>query len=230
MSAIRIISLPLLLKWGRANCYLLQADAGFVLVDTGSAAGRSALVGELTKAGCSPGRLRLVVLTHGDFDHIGNAAYLRAEFGTKLAMHRDDSGMAERGDMFWNRSSGNALMRVIAPILFRFARTSRFRADRYLDDGDDLSEHGLDARVLSIPGHSRGSIGFLTADGDLFCGDLLENSKRPAVNSIMDDPQACQTSLRKLQGLPINTVYPGHGAPFPMSSFLALPRQTRAGK
>ncbi|RLI67201.1 hypothetical protein DRO91_10540, partial [Candidatus Heimdallarchaeota archaeon] len=28
---------------------------------------------ELEKAGCKPGDLKLVVLTHGDFDHTGNA-------------------------------------------------------------------------------------------------------------------------------------------------------------
>jgi hydroxyacylglutathione hydrolase len=51
----------------------------------------------------------LIVITHGDFDHIGNAAYLRQKFGAKIAMHADDVGMAERGDMFWNRKKGNRL-------------------------------------------------------------------------------------------------------------------------
>ena len=87
-------------------------------------------------------------------------------------------------------------------------------------DGDDLSEYGFDARVLSIPGHSKGSIGVLTAAGDLFCGDLLENAKEPATNSIMDDPAACGASLETLQHFEINTVYPGHGRPFPMASFV----------
>ena len=28
----------------------------------------------------------------------------------------------------------------------------------------------------------------LTVEGDLFCGDLLENRRHPMLNSIMDDP------------------------------------------
>jgi hydroxyacylglutathione hydrolase len=131
-------------------------------------------------------------------------------------MHRDDSGMAEHGDMFWNRSSGNVLVSLIAPILFRFPTSNRFRPDFYVEEGDGFSECGFDAQVLSIPGHSKGSIGILTAGGD-----LLENSKEPATNSIMDDPAACEASLEKLQGFEINTVYPGHGNPFRIDSFLS---------
>jgi glyoxylase-like metal-dependent hydrolase (beta-lactamase superfamily II) len=227
MQRIRAICLSLPLKLGTVNCYLVETGTGFVLVDTGSSNRRAQLEGELAMAGCRPGNLHLVILTHGDFDHIGNAAHLRGKFGAKLAMHRDDSGMAEHGNMFWNRSSGNALLRLITPILFRFPRASRFRPDPYLADGDDLSEYGLDAQVLTIPGHSRGSIGILTANGDLFCGDLLVNSRGPETNSIMDDRAACEATLRRLEGLDVNTVYPGHGEPFPMAPFLARRARTR---
>jgi hydroxyacylglutathione hydrolase len=220
MRDITIITLPLPYRLGTVNCYLVETDTGCILIDTAASNRRAELESELTRAGCEPGSLKLIVLTHGDFDHIGNAAYLREKFGAKIAIHRDDSGMAERGDMFWNRSSGNALLRLIAPILFRFPKSSRFRPKVYLEEGDDLSEYGLDAHVLSIPGHSKGSIGIITAGGGLFCGDLLENVAKPSTNSMMDDSAACEASLAKLQGFAIHTVYPGHGQPFPMGSFL----------
>jgi glyoxylase-like metal-dependent hydrolase (beta-lactamase superfamily II) len=220
MQDVRAMTLSLPYRLGTVNCYLVETDHGFVLVDTGSANRRAELEGELLSAGCRAGDLNLIVLTHGDFDHTGNAAYLRERLGAKIAMHRDDAGMAERGDMFWNRSSGNPILRLLAPILFRFSKANRFRPDVYLEDGDHLSEHGFEARVLSIPGHSGGSIGILTAGGDLFCGDLLDNAREPAINSIMDDPAACETSLERLQRLDIKTVYPGHGKPFSMDSFL----------
>ena len=220
MQDIKIITLSMPYKLGTVNCYLVETDTGFILVDTGSSNQRTELESVLTSAGCKPGNLKLIVLTHGDFDHTGNAAYLRERFAAKIAMHKDDAGMAERGDMFWNRSSGNALFRLIAPVLFRFSKSNRFRPDFYVEEGDDFSAYGFDAQAVSIPGHSKGSIGILTASGDLFCGDLLENSKQPATNSIMDDPAACEASIEKLQGYEINTVYPGHGRPFAMDSFL----------
>jgi hydroxyacylglutathione hydrolase len=71
-----------------------------------------------------------------------------------------------------------------------------------------------------LPGHSKGSISLLTASGDLFCGDLFENSKAPALNSLMDDPAAARASLETLKSLQIKTVYPAHGRPFEMDLLL----------
>jgi hydroxyacylglutathione hydrolase len=224
MVPIRTISLAMPYKLGTVNCYLVETDRGFVLVDTGSSNRGAELEGKLASAGCKPGSLRLIVLTHGDFDHTGNATYLRTKFGAKIAMHRVDLSMAERGDMFYNRSSSNVVLRWLSPILFRFSRAHRFRPDLYLEEGDGLSQYGFDAQVLSLPGRSRGSIGPLAAGGDLFCGDQLENIKGPSINSIMDDPSACEASLEKLRRFEIHTVYAGHGKPFPMALFLAKHR------
>ena len=210
------ISLSLPYRLGSVNCYLVRADTGFVLVDTGCSNRRKDLDRELEGMGCRPGNLKLVILTHGDFDHTGNAAYLRMKFDTSIALHKDDTGMVERGDMFWNRKKGNFLIRRMAPVLFGFSKSTRFAPDLHIEDGYDFSEYGFDARVLYIPGHSKGSIGVLTGNGDLFCGDLLENTKEPGLNSIMDDSAAANASVEKLRSLEVGTVYPGHGRPFNM--------------
>ena len=101
---------------------------------------------------------------------------------------------------------GNILLGMIARILFGFGKKERFKPDLYIDEGYNLSECGFDAKVLHIPGHSKGSIGILTANGDLFCGDLLENTDKPILNSIMDDTAAANVSVEKLKKLKINTV------------------------
>lgn len=45
----------------------------------------------------------------------------------------------------------------------------------YLQDGDNLNEYGVDAKVVELPGHTEGSIG-LEIEGDkLFVGDALMN-------------------------------------------------------
>lgn len=215
---IEVIHLPLPLRMGTVNCYLLRTAGSYSLVDTGGPNAREELDRQLEGAGCRPGSLGLVLLTHGDFDHIGNASYLRSAFGAKLAMHRDDAGMAERGDMFVNRKRPNLLIRALIPLFTGFGKHERFTPDVLLDDGYNLSQHGLEAEVIWLPGHSRGSIGILTAGGDLFCGDLLDNTKGPALNSLIDDPAAANASLARLKGLHVGTVYPGHGDPFPMQS------------
>ena len=216
---IRTVSLALPFRIGSANCYIVETDGGYVLIDTGASNKRKALEKQLESAGCRPGNLNLIVLTHGDFDHTGNAAYFRSKFGAKIAMHRDDAGMLERGDIFWNRKSRNFLIRAVASFLFRFGKSQRCSPDLYLEDGEDLSQYGFDARVLHIPGHSKGSIAILTADGALFSGDLLLYKDRPVLNSIIDDRAAAQASFERLKSLKANTVYTGHGQAFPMELF-----------
>jgi hydroxyacylglutathione hydrolase len=218
---ITTISLSLPYRLGDVNCYLIENSAGFFLIDTGCSNNRTHLDTKLESAGCQTGNLKLIVLTHGDFDHTGNAAYLRRKYDTKIAMHPDDAGMVEHGDIFWNRKKPNILVRVPAriftPIFFGFGRAERFKPDLYIEDGYDLSEFGIDAKVIHIPGHSKGSIGILTADGDLIGGDLIlksDKADKPHLNSIIDDLAEANASLGKIKGLNIKTVYPGHSKSF----------------
>jgi len=57
----------------QVNCYLVRGDHGWVLIDTGLATSGPSSRGPLEAAGCRPGGLRLILLTHGDADHAGNA-------------------------------------------------------------------------------------------------------------------------------------------------------------
>lgn len=211
------LTFPLPFRLGHVNCYLIRSTSAYVLVDTGARNARRLVAEALERAGCTPGSLRVILLTHGDFDHIGNAAFLRSAFRAPIAMHPDDSGMAERGDMFVNRESPGWAIRTLLPLFTGFGSAERFTPDILLADGQDLSALGLEASVLSLPGHSRGSIGILAACGILFCGDLLENTTEPRLNSLMDDAKAANASVARLRPLSVTTVYPGHGEPFPLA-------------
>ncbi len=202
------------------NCYLVRYGDGYTLIDTGMTNKRALIENHLKQAGCKPGNLKLIILTHGDFDHSGNAAYLRAKYGAKIAMHPDDAGMVEHGDMTWNRNKPNIIIRTIIGLFINLKVADRFKPDIYLETGDQLSEYGLEAEVISIPGHSKGSIAILTADGDLFCGDLLANTDKPQMWSIIDDTPAAHASVEKMRDYTIKTVYPGHGNPFPIEALV----------
>jgi hydroxyacylglutathione hydrolase len=102
---VKIIPLSLPLGLGKVNCYLIKTDNGCVLIDTGLDRQRANLEGELVSAGCQPGNLKLILVTHGDSDHSGNAAYLREKYGAKIAVHRGESKVVERGDMILNRKN-----------------------------------------------------------------------------------------------------------------------------
>jgi hydroxyacylglutathione hydrolase len=122
----------------------------------------------------------------------------------------------ETGRMLRNRKnqwkiSTRVFIYLAGLLIFR-----RFKPDVVVTDGDDLSRYGLDSRIVHVPGHSRGSIGVLTKDGDFFCGDLLVNNGGPKKNSLRDDEGELNASVEKLKSLNVKTVYPGHGRPFKM--------------
>lgn len=213
---ITTITLPVILNF-KVNCYLVQIDDGFVLIDTGKGH-RQTLEQALQDAGCTPDKLKLIILTHGDFDHGGNAAYLRKTYQAPIAMHNNDSGMVEKGDMYWNRNPPNILMKLFVGLFFHLRDADQFTPDFYIKAGDTLAEYGFDAEVLELPGHSSGSIGFLTSDGNLFCGDLLGNMNKPQI-WIPDDEAAAYNSVELLKTKNIHTIYPGHGKPFTLNDY-----------
>jgi hydroxyacylglutathione hydrolase len=202
-----------------ANWYLLRAERGFVLVDTGAVLNRGRLRRVLRESGCRPGAISLVVVTHADIDHAGNCAWLQRTYGAKIALHPAELP-AVTGNMFDNRA------RRVSPFLRGAMRAlgwwlgRPFVPDVLLDEERDLHEYGLDARVLFLPGHSQGSVGVLTAEGDLFCGDLLNNARgRPVKNRLVDVPEEMDASAARLAPLGVRTVYPGHGRPFRWHDF-----------
>jgi glyoxylase-like metal-dependent hydrolase (beta-lactamase superfamily II) len=202
------------------NCYLLKNDTGYYLIDTGIRKRRAQVEKELHDAGCRPGDLKLIIITHGHTDHVGNAAYIRENYRAKIAMHKDDVQMVESGDMFID--SHGIIIKLIGSLMkiLGFSDYERFTPDIVLDDNQDLSAFGLDATIVHVPGHSKGSLGILTRSGDFFCGDLLVNIDKPGKNTLIDDPVEYVESLDGLKTLMIKTVYHGHGKSFSMEQVM----------
>ncbi len=209
--------------YGSVNCYLVKSGDSFVLIDTGLPTKRAELEKELEGAGCLPGALKLILLTHGDYDHAGNAAYFSKKFGIGIAMHADDSVRVERGDWNWgmkDKPDKFPLMYKIVSFFIRPGVFDTFKPDIYLENGQSLSSYGCDAHVLHLPGHTKGSIGVITASGELFCGDLMDNMSKPRLEFFIDDLPAANASVAKLKNLKVTTVYPGHGKSFSWAQFL----------
>lgn len=223
------------IELGGVNSYLVEAERGFVLVDTGGHLvmdksfdnRRQKLLEALEAAGCTPGQLRLILLTHGDNDHTANASFLRQTFGAPIALHPADLPLVDNPDLtlllgsFQYRS---VLLRLIFRLMKgkithitrkTLADFETFHPDILLADGMDLNEYGIEAKVISLPGHTPGSVGLIFEDGSLLSGDTLVNNKKPAHAPNAADFKALSQSVSRLRSLNVHTVYPGHGAPFP---------------
>ncbi|HEX3044484.1 MAG TPA: MBL fold metallo-hydrolase [Bacillota bacterium] len=219
------------------NCYLGKEGNSFILFDTGGHLTLDktytdrckALRAELERLGCKPGNLKLIVLTHGDCDHVANAARIREEYQTKIAMHAGDLPLVENltiEKMMRSFHYRSLVLNVVFQIMKRPIKKlshkvlndfQPFKPDILVNEGDSLVEWGLDAKVLHIPGHTEGSIGVLTGNGDLIAGDIFNNVKKPGIALNGDDFKMLAQSVDRLKAMNIHTVYPGHGLPFQMS-------------
>ena len=215
---------------GFVNCYLITVDGGFILVDTGGSTVfdtnlpriRAKLVSELESAGCTPGKLKLAVITHGDIDHNGNGAFLKEQYGVKIAIHKEDAGQVDiikQPEMRMRKKSilSGFFMLLLKPALKKMQdQYIPYQPDFQIDESFDLKAYGWDAKILHLPGHTRGSIGILTAGGDFFCGDIYNNGGKPVLTTLGVDFDALDASAERIKKLPLKMVYPGHGKPFLM--------------
>ena len=160
------------------NCYLANLNDGFILFDTGGPMlmdkkfnnRQEDLVRALEKAGCLPGNLKLIVLTHGDIDHVFNAAYIRDRYNTKIALHYGDVSLVENpinSSFLASFKFRSIILNFIAKLMRRYIQNRalkalagfrKFSPDILIDDNFKLSDFGLEAEILHIPGHTDGSI------------------------------------------------------------------------
>ena len=216
------------------NCYLVKVEEAFILFDTGGHMlmdkvfddKRASLDKALQEAGCKPGNLKLVVLTHGDNDHTANAAFIREKYKAKIAMHQGDLELVEKleieklmesfkYDKLSLKISFFFLKSLIRKVSIKILSTyEKFSPDILLGEGDNLKEYGLDASILHIPGHTPGSIGVLLPEGDFIAGDVFANGKKPSIAPNACDFVKLKESVARLKALDLKKVYPGHGSPF----------------
>lgn len=204
--------------------HLLVTPEGLTLIDAGLPGHWSDLQKELRALGRSIQDIRGVVLTHGDSDHIGFAERLRRTTGVPVYVHAGDADRARGGDKP-KLAMGPAR---VWPTIGFFAYAARKGGMRttYLSevvevaDGDVLDLPGA-PRIVSLPGHSPGSIGvFSELARAVFVGDalttrhVLTGRTGPQPAPFTDDPAEALASLDRLADLDAAWVIPGHGAPF----------------
>jgi hydroxyacylglutathione hydrolase len=185
----------------------------------------------LNNAGCTPDNLKLVVLTHGDNDHVANASFIKEKYNAEIAIHSEDLELVENPSLekvMENFHFKALIYKVIFPLLkkkiYRITEKTlddyeRIKPDILLSAGDSLLKYGFDAKIIHLPGHTHGSIGILTGNGDLVAGDILTNNKKPDASPNAIDFAALKKSILRLQSMDIKTVYPGHGKPFEMKQY-----------
>jgi glyoxylase-like metal-dependent hydrolase (beta-lactamase superfamily II) len=140
--------------------------------------------------------LKLIVSTHGHWDHIGDNATVAAHTGADIAVHPLDRDRLEHPQ----------------PLFAPFEIPPSVPAVE-LAEGGVIRFGELRLTVLHTPGHTEGSVCLLAADdGLLLSGDTLFAGGWGRVDLPGGDPAAMVESLARLTTLEDRTaVLPGHG-------------------
>ena len=80
-------------------------------------------------------------------------------------------------------------------------------------EGDSLAECGINAKIIELPGHTKGSIGVDVEESHLLVGDALDNWIKPAMGHLYCDIDAIKKTQKKIKSLGKRTIYFGHGNP-----------------
>ena len=195
------------IQCGNGNVYLISNDDKAVLVDTCRIQYRALILEK-----CKAKNIRLIVLTHGHVDHIQNAAFFSKELNVPIAMHKDDYALTKN-----NLAEPMFAHSLLGKIIVKLSQKS-FEADViepfepvFLADNDSLSEYGITATIVGLPGHTKGSIGVKVGDTDVIVGDALMNMIYPAKSPLYGDRAIMEQSAAKISALSDLMIHFGHG-------------------
>jgi glyoxylase-like metal-dependent hydrolase (beta-lactamase superfamily II) len=198
------------------NCYVLRDNGGTVLIDPGPTGSAEAIIARATEVSVQRDDVRLILVTHGHLDHYGAAPAVRDWCGAPVAAFHSAPAFSQdrRNALPPAQTVRGSLVRWLYLLFSPMARFEPLDADILLDDGADLSPHGVQASVMGIPGHSPCSLAVITAEGDAFVGDLFVNYSVPSQPLYLSDRDEWQQSYERIKALEPRTVYIGHGDPF----------------
>lgn len=134
-------------------------------------------------------KCRVVMLTHGHYDHVGAVAEVMEETDAVLYInHRDEGYKPGMSGMKYKMPEGG----------------------RYYDDGDVITVGALKFKVIATPGHTPGGVSLLCGDA-LFTGDTLFRGSCGRTDLPGGSMRTEMQSIKKLCELEGDyEVYPGH--------------------
>ncbi len=137
--------------------YLITTDQGHILVNTGVGSSVPMIRSSVESLGFRFSDIRLLLATHGHWDHVGGMAAIKRLTNARMLMHEADVPVLEDG--------GNSDFRFFPK--GRGAVYEPVKVDQRLKDGDKVRLGATELTVHHHPGHTKGatSFTFVTRDG-----------------------------------------------------------------
>ncbi len=207
---------------GLDHCYIIQ-ERGTIMIDGGAPKGLKKFGKAIEEISISPEDIKLMIVTHGHWDHIGSAREIKELTGAEIAMHEQEKEWLEMGlkPLPPGVTPWGNIFKAIMAMFMPLVNIPTTEVDVVLgDEGLSLEEYGISGKVIHTPGHSPGSVSVLLETGDVFVGDMAMNKFPlrfgPGMPIFAEDMGQLRESWSLLLGAGAKTVYPAHGRPFPV--------------
>ncbi len=213
MNTTKIYPIPL----GIVQVFLLQTEQGSVLIDAGNPGHDQKILQACTAHGVDPQEISLIVITHCHSDHFGSLAILKERCGAKVAIHALEAEALSHGkdvEICPVTTMGHIFKRIIP----KNVSIPGVDAEILIENELDLKEYGVNAQVISTPGHTPGSVSVVLEDeaaiiGDLIMGGLIRQ-RVPNYPWFATDMSNVKKSITRILNFHPETVYASHGGPF----------------
>jgi glyoxylase-like metal-dependent hydrolase (beta-lactamase superfamily II) len=213
---MKVVTMPL----SYTNCYLIQTATGWILVDAGSRSLAKLFLRRLGKLGIDPNDIKLIIITHAHFDHVGSLAKIKSLCNCPVLAHPHEAKLIEKGEVVIPPGT-NALGKLVSWLgrhntrLLRFPKT---RVEFTTDQEFDLTPYGVAAKVVPTPGHTPGSLSVLLEDGQAIVGDLAM-SYGPGIHFpiFAEQPEKITANWDMLIKQGATIFYPAHGRRVPIA-------------
>jgi glyoxylase-like metal-dependent hydrolase (beta-lactamase superfamily II) len=181
-----------------AAVYLLNFEGHAAVVDSGCGHTIEKLFENIKSCGVDLQNIVYLLLTHCHYDHTGGAAALKQATGCRIVAHDLDAGFIETGDNIVTAASWYNAKLTPVKIDRRLTLTRE-----HIVLGDRLIE------AIHIPGHSPGSVAYLTESQGLkvlFGQDV----HGPLAESLLSNERDYFQSLELLASLEADILCEGH--------------------
>jgi len=208
------------IKLGFDQCYLI-GDKDWIMIDAGESNKKKNFLKKLASLGIKPEHIKLIIITHGHWDHIGSAKDIKEITGAKIAMHENEKEWLEKsmiihppGVTLWGK-----IFSKIIPLIKPRIKIPSTKVDIVLGNKSVfLNEYGIEGSIEFTPGHSSGSVSVMLETGEAFVGDLLMNKfplrMSPGLPIFAEDLSKVKQSLELLLEKGVRKIYPAHGKSF----------------
>jgi glyoxylase-like metal-dependent hydrolase (beta-lactamase superfamily II) len=209
------------IRLGFANVYLVRGAKGCILIDAGSPNQERTFIRRLQKYGFSHRDIRLIVVTHAHFDHVGSLKAIQQICGCPVAIHEKEDPFLRHGAVIF--PPGANLLGKTASYLGKRLMRSLFRfpavqADIIISRDFSLESFGISGTIVCTAGHTEGSLSVLLSSGEAFVGDLAANylpfGLGPVSPPFGEDLAELHASWQRLLSSGAAIICPGHGEPF----------------